>query len=124
MRNRLLPCVLLVLMAAGCQKEEVAKAEDGPKGPPPCIQAKIDEIAAQEVANPPVRVYSYLYAGKKVYYFTPRCCDASSKLYDESCTLLCAPDGGITGRGDGRCRDFFATRTDEELVWADPRNQN
>jgi hypothetical protein len=116
--------VLLVLMAAGCQKEEVAKAEEGRQGPPPCVQAKIDEIAAQEVSNPPVRVYSYQYAGKKVYYFTPRCCDQSSRLYDESCTLVRLPDGGITGRGDGRCRDFFSTRTNEELVWADPRNVN
>lgn len=124
MRTGLLPCVLLVLMAAGCQREEVTKAEAGPKGPPPCIQARIDEIAAQDVSNPPVRVYSYRYAGKKVYYFTPRCCDQSSRLYDESCTLVCLPDGGITGRGDGRCRDFFSTRTDEELVWADPRNVN
>ncbi len=124
MRTLLLPCVLLVLMAAGCQKEEVAKAEKGPKDPPPCIQAKIDEIAAQEVTNPPVRVYSYQYGGKKVYYFTSRCCDAYSELYDESCTLICAPEGGMTGHGDGQCPDFFSTRTDEELVWADPRNTN
>ncbi len=124
MRTLLLPCVLLVLMSAGCQKEEVAKAEEGLKGLPPCIQAKIDEIAAQEVANPPVRVYSYQYGGKKVYYFTSQCCDAYSELYDESCTLICAPEGGITGRGDGLCPDFFSTRTDEELVWADPRNTN
>jgi len=123
MRTGLLPYVLLVLVTAACQPEEVTK-EAVPAGPPPCIQAKIDEIAAQEVSNPPVRVYSYRYAGKKVYYFTPRCCDAASRLYDESCTLICSPDGGITGRGDGRCRDFFSTRTDEELVWADPRNVN
>jgi hypothetical protein len=119
--------VLLVLMAVGCQREEVAKAEKGPSGPqglPPCIQAKIDEIVAEKVSNPPVRVYSYRYAGKKVYYFTPRCCDQPSVLYDESCKRVCRPDGGITGQGDGKCPDFFSTRTDEELVWADPRNVN
>ena len=31
------------------------------------------------------------------------------------------PDGGITGRGDGKCTDFFQTRTDERLWWADTR---
>jgi hypothetical protein len=43
------------------------------------------------------------------------------ELFDESGILLCAPDGGITGRGDGRCPDFFDERREELRVWADNR---
>lgn len=31
-------------------------------------------------------------------------------------------NGGFAG-GDGRCLDFFQQRTDETLLWRDPRRQ-
>jgi hypothetical protein len=42
-------------------------------------------------------------------------------LYDENCTLLCLPDGGITGQGNGKCANFFIERTNEKLIWEDSR---
>jgi len=44
-----------------------------------------------------------------------------SELYEDDCTLICAPDGGITGMGDGKCSDFFTERTAPELIWEDDR---
>lgn len=44
-----------------------------------------------------------------------------SRLFDENCNRICAPDGGKTGKGDGKCPDFFEKRTDEKLVWKDER---
>ena len=35
--------------------------------------------------------------------------------------VICHPDGGITGRGDGRCPDFFVERRNERVVWRDQR---
>jgi hypothetical protein len=35
--------------------------------------------------------------------------------------LICQPDGGITGKGDGKCPDFDKNKTNEKLVWQDPR---
>jgi hypothetical protein len=73
------------------------------------------------VANPPAKIYRYRYRGQTVYYLTSRCCDQPGQLYGSRGQLLCEPDGGITGQGDGRCPDFFGNRTDETLIWEDKR---
>jgi hypothetical protein len=107
--------LIVLLTVTGCEKEEVLK------GTPKCIAKKINKIASEETANPPASVYRYQYKGKTVYYFPPRCCDIPSELYDGDCNFICSPDGGFTGRGDGKCPDFFTTRTDETLIWEDKR---
>ncbi|QJX49191.1 hypothetical protein HMJ29_07090 [Hymenobacter taeanensis] len=64
---------------------------------------------------------SYQYNGGLVYYETVGCCDQYTTLYSSAGKVLCHPDGGLTGRGDGQCPDFAKTRTEERLVWQDPR---
>ncbi|MBU1101268.1 MAG: hypothetical protein KKA84_12780 [Bacteroidetes bacterium] len=54
-----------------------------------------------------------------VYYVPPQCCDQFSTLYDKDGNIICAPDGGITGQGDGRGSDFFAERKNKKLIWQD-----
>jgi hypothetical protein len=105
----------LLLLAAGCKKEELVKST------PACIKKKINQLAQGPVTNPPAKIYSYQYRGKTVYYFPPKCCDIPSTLYDADCNIICAPDGGLTGAGDGRCADFFSSRTAERLIWEDKR---
>ncbi len=75
----------------------------------------------EPVGNPPQSIWQYEYNGQTVYYVPPQCCDQFGQLYDASGTLLCAPDGGFTGRGDGKCPDFFKVRTNEVLIWKDSR---
>ncbi len=106
----------LSLLIMNCTKQDILK------GTPACIEKKINEIANGQVWDPPAKVYSYEYNGQTVYYFTARCCDIMSILYDENCTLICSPDGGIAGNGDGKCSDFFSTKTNEQLIWEDKRN--
>lgn len=103
------------ILIISCGKERL------PKDTPQCIEDKINAIADGEVWNPPAIIYSYTYNEKTVYYFPPRCCDIPSTLYDDNCNIICSPDGGITGNGDGQCSDFFTTRTDEKLIWKDGR---
>jgi hypothetical protein len=88
---------------------------------PPCIQDKIEAISQQPRYNPPATVYRYLYADKYVYLFSSDCCDQFNYLYDKDCNVICAPSGGITGRGDNRCPNFKAMASDETLVWKDDR---
>ncbi len=90
-------------------------------GRPAWLEALIARIASEPVTNPPSSIIRYRYHGATVYYRPARCCDIFADLYDESGTLICHPDGGITGGGDGRCGDFATARTEEQLVWADPR---
>jgi hypothetical protein len=84
-----------------------------------CAQDLITMSSAAPPGNPARSVYQCTYRGATAYYVPPQCCDQFSVLFDASCTTICAPDGGITGSGDGRCTDFdMATCT---LLWEDPR---
>ncbi len=43
-------------------------------------------------------------------------------LYDSECNLICAPDGGFTGNGDGRCPDGILSGIEfTKTVWQDER---
>ena len=88
---------------------------------PACIQLKIESLQKAPVQNPPAIVISYSYNGSNAYYFNAPCCDQFSSLFDANCTLICHPDGGITGRGDGNCPDFGTAAMDKKLLWQDTR---
>lgn len=92
-----------------------------PDGVPACIRDEIRRMQSEPVANPPASVWQYEYEGALVYYIPPQCCDEPSKLLDENCNHICSPDGGLTGKGDGKCPSFFDTRTNEKLIWKDER---
>lgn len=115
MKARVYLIICLGLLGIECKQDSIAK------GTPDCVISLIDGIRNQAVWNPPARVYRYTYQGKPVYFVPQRCCDIPSTLYSESCAVLCFPDGGISGGGDGRCSDFFRTRTNETLIWKDSR---
>jgi hypothetical protein len=89
---------------------------------PEWLTALIDKLSTEPVANPPAQIIQYTYNKATVYYLPPRCCDIMSVLYDVDGNILCQPDGGITGRGDGQCPDFQDTKTDEVIIWRDERN--
>jgi hypothetical protein len=107
--------IILCLFTFNCKKVETSS------NTPNCIKSKIREILKSSPSNPPTKVWKYQYNGETVYYFPAKCCDISSELYNEKCQLICRPDGGITGGGDGKCADFFTKRTNEEVVWIDNR---
>lgn len=88
---------------------------------PACMQQLVKQFLEEDVQNPPRKIYSYIYNGSLVYYVTPPCCDFFSDLYDSQCKLIAHPDGGITGKGDGRARDFTQNKSQETLVWEDVR---
>ena len=88
---------------------------------PAWVVGLIRQMESEPVANPPAFVARYEYRDAEVYYVPPRCCDVPSTLYDASGTVLCHPDGGLAGDGDGRCPDFLAERRNEKIVWRDRR---
>ncbi len=83
----------------------------------------VETIKQQPVGNPPQEVWQFEYDGKIVIYIAPSCCDMMSELFDEIGNKLCAPDGGITGMGDGKCPDFFEKRKNPVLLWKDSRSR-
>jgi hypothetical protein len=88
---------------------------------PTCIKNKIDSFKVKEAHEKPQRVLEYTYKGKKVYYVVMPCCDFYNEVYDENCKFLGAPDGGFTGKGDGKIPDFFEEAKSEKLVWGTPK---
>ncbi|MDB5270063.1 MAG: hypothetical protein JWP58_3103 [Hymenobacter sp.] len=88
---------------------------------PQWLKARIAAVLAERKRNPITRIFLYDYRGQKVYYVSAPCCDQFSQVFDTQGTLMCNPDGGITGKGDGKCPDFEKNKTNEKLVWQDPR---
>ncbi len=88
---------------------------------PKCVQALIVKFLEEGKQNPPRKIIRYQYKNKTVYYVPPICCDQYSDLYDANCNLMGHPDGGITGKGDGKFTDFSKMATNENVVWKDKR---
>ena len=105
---------LITVLESNCRKSNNL-SEDIPK----CIKIKIKELQNKPVQRPPASVWEFEYNGKKVYYIPADCCDRFNPLYDKKCNIICHPDGGITGKGDGKCLDF--SRKNEKLIWKDDR---
>ena len=115
MKFHLLIVTLLVSFTAPqCSK---TKKEN----PSTCIEQKINEIKKEQKWNPPATVDEYMYNGKTVYLFSSDCCDQYNMVYDSDCNYVCAPSGGITGKGDSKCEDFNTTAKHIRLVWKDER---
>ena len=88
---------------------------------PAWLKARIKAVLGERKRNPITRILRYTYGGQTVYYVSAPCCDQYSDVLDTKGKLVCHPDGGITGKGDGQCPDFEKNKTNEKLVWQDPR---
>jgi hypothetical protein len=112
----------LSLLAFQCGKKD----EANPSGTCPdssrALGAKIAELQAKPKGNPAYTIWAYTWNGQRVYLASDQtCCDQFTTLYDECFNALCAPSGGITGKGDGRCTEFYQQATNQQLVWRDSR---
>lgn len=117
MTLRALAAVFALAACGGTDPQEAGAPADTR---PPWLLELIARQEAGPLANPPAYIVRREYAAG-VYYFLPsRCCDIYSELYDNLGDLVCHPDGGITGGGDGNCPALGAVVA-EEVVWRDPR---
>lgn len=114
MKYFLLILTIPAVMNSRCNKKSLGEM-------PRCIQQKIEAIKAEPKWNPPAEVNEYLYNGKRVFLFTSNCCDQYNMLYDENCESICAPSGGFSGKGDGKCADFSESAKHVKLIWKDER---
>lgn len=108
--------IIAVSFLAGCAASKSATTTI-----PICIQQRIDSLKRQPKQNPAASIEEYRYNGRKVYLYSAPCCDQYNVLVDENCNQLCAPSGGFTGKGDGKCADFKTQATFIKVVWKDER---
>ncbi len=90
---------LFIILSASCgicPKRQTTSPEN----------SRLEKKIAEAAKDGYLSVDMYLYKGDTVYLFVPPCCDRFSELYDRDGKLICHPDGGITGKGDGKCTDF------------------
>ncbi len=86
-----------------------------PKDKPVWLNAFISKKEAEhyEIAA----IWKYEWKNETVYYVIASCCDNFNLLLDENGKKLCSPDGGFTGRGDGKCPNFIKERKNGKLIW-------
>lgn len=101
---RLAALLLIFFAFAGCDESQ------WPDDVPRCIKDKVRN-------DDPLEVWRYTYQQQTVYLIVPDCCDQFTVVYSSSCDYLCAPSGGITGDGDGKCPEFSDEATHGELLW-------
>ncbi len=89
------------------------------------LQRLITRLQSEPVRNPPAKILRYTYSQRSYYYVPPAAGDQFSSLYNAVGKEICAPDGGISGAGDGKCPAFVPkllnSRTPGEVVWQDAR---
>jgi hypothetical protein len=113
--------VLMLVAVAACGPHSMKGPGAQSTPVPPAVMALIQDLKTQPVANPAAYVASYDYGGQVVYYVPPRCCDIFGNLYSGDGQVICHPDGGLAGSGDGRCPDFLSQRKNEAVIWRDTR---
>jgi hypothetical protein len=118
---KLLPFVAAVALLFSGACSDLGSPSDSRN--PDWVNDLIKQFEDAPVGNPPQSIWKYDYKGETVYYVPPQCCDQYSTLYDAKGKVICAPDGGFTGTGDGRCRDFFQERKNGVLIWRDSRTR-
>src|SRR5262249_24150671 len=112
----LLLAFLLSLCVGMCAGAVSAESDEN-ASVPTWLARKIATMRSSPL-GPPAQVWRYRYKDKTVYYMpSTQCCDRYSTLYDANGSVLCAPDGGFSGTGDGRCPDFRRERRGGEVVW-------
>ncbi len=114
MKLRYLTIFAVIILLAGCSQATQSAN-------PAWLDQLIQKFESDPVANPPLSVWKYEYNGQAVYFIPAHCCDIPSVVYDAQGAVICSPDGGIAGKGDGKCADFFDKRTGEQLIWQDSR---
>ena len=104
----------LLIFTISCSQSNEPEAPDW-------VEYLIEEFESQDVGNPPYSIWEYQYKNQVVYFIPAQCCDQFSTLFDKNGNIICAPDGGFSGRGDDKCSDFFSERSNGKLIWKDTR---
>jgi hypothetical protein len=99
--------IILGSLLVSCENKDLILTDDCPT----CFASILNKV------NAPLEIWAYKYNNQAVFLAVADCCDQYNFLYDSKCNQLCAPSGGFSGSGDGKCADFNDKATDGKLVW-------
>ena len=109
---------LATLCAAACAQRQ--GGTPSPEQLPAWLNSQIAELEAKPKAPKATAIWKLRYRNEDAYLFIAPCCDQFDVLYNATGTAICAPAGGITGRGDGKCPDALSPQTQSVVVWPKP----
>lgn len=108
---------MLIMMSCGANKKLTTVSDSSTANAmSACLQAIVDSMASVP-NNAPQSVTRYMYNNQQVYYMVSPCCDKYNVVYDSACNVIGYPDGGFTGKGDGKMTDFKDNATNGTIVW-------
>ena len=84
---------------------------------PECLMAKIRTMTADPHEGSPLYIARYTYKQQTVYYMASPCCDKYNVVFDSACNILGYPDGGFTGKGDGKMTNFSKEASNGKVIW-------
>lgn len=110
--------IALILISCGTNKKLTSTPSSAAASVmPACLQSIVDSMASIP-NNAPQSVTRFSYNNQQVYYMVSPCCDKYNVVYDSSCNVLGYPDGGYTGKGDGKMPGFRDAATNGTIVWS------
>jgi hypothetical protein len=105
--------IFIILLLACSANKKLRDVQEMPE----CLATKIKAMASDPNQGSPLSVTRYTYRQQTVYYLVSPCCDKFNVVYDSVCNILGHPDGGFTGRGDGKMPGFKREATNEKVIW-------
>jgi hypothetical protein len=109
--------IILLFACAAHKKAQGIEEKEGSQGIPACLEAKLKAMASDPTQGSPLSVTRFTYKQQTVYYVVAPCCDKMNVVYDSACNIVGHPDGGFTGRGDGKMPDFRKEAANEKVIW-------
>ena len=102
LRRSLFVCVVVSL--AACTSHTVTESKNSPSPyPVDWIKQQIAEFDKGAAASTNRVDGEIVFEGESLYLIHSPCCDLFDYLYTADGETFCAPSGGFTGRGDGKC---------------------
>ena len=92
------------------------------EAPPSWLIKRIKTFESGPANHAPYGIWQITHNGRPAYYFRSPCCDQYNPLIDDTGVVMCNPDGGKSGKGDGRCSNPADPNTKVRLVWVHPRS--
>jgi hypothetical protein len=75
-------------------------------------------LSERQTMNRPDSVHRFTWEGGKGYLVTYPCCDRPEEIFDGDFNYLCAPWGGISGQGNGKCSETMRAGKNGELLFS------
>ena len=110
---------IIALAATACAPTAPTSKADAPT--PDWLRARTASYEAGPETEAPSAIWQIQHQGQTAYYVASPCCDQFNSLWNAKGDLVCHPDGGFTGRGEGMCPAPRDAGTPAKLIWSDPR---